>query len=85
MIKEDLEKSVDLMLSEDYKDRFKAEHLQLRARCESMKIMLDKYIAGTLDYKPSCSIVKLSGQLAYMESYLNILEERAKIEGVELC
>ena len=84
MVNENFKKSAELMLSSDYKKRFIAEHMQLQERCKSLKTMLDKYIAGTLDYVPSCSIVMLSGQLAYMESYLNVLEERAKIEGISL-
>ena len=79
-----LVKSIDLMLSSDYKDRFKAECIQLKARITSLTGMLEKYIAGTLDYVPSCSIIQLSGQLAYMEAYLNSLEEGAKIEGIDL-
>ena len=81
MVNENFKKSAELMLSPDYKKRFIAE---LKERCESLKTMLDKYITETLDYVPSCSIVMLSGQLAYMESYLNVLEERAKIEGISL-
>ena len=84
MVNENFKKSAELMLSPNYKMRFIAEHMQLKERCESLKTMLDKYIAGTLDYVPSCSIIMLSGQLAYMESYLNVLEERAKIEGISL-
>lgn len=35
------------------------------------------------NFKKSAELM-LSGQLAYMESYLNVLEERAKIEGISL-
>ena len=79
-----LVKSIDLMLSSDYKDRFKAECIQLKARITSLTGMLEKYIAGTLTFKPTCSILMLSRQLAHMEAYLNSLEERAKIEGIDL-
>ena len=84
MINEDLKKSADLMLSSDYKERFKAEYMQLKTRCEGLKVMLDKYIAGTLTFKPTCSILMLSEQLAHMKSYLISLDERARLEGIDI-
>ena len=46
--------------------------------------MLKKYKEGTLTFEPTCSYELLHTQLVYMECYLNTLEERAKIEGIEL-
>lgn len=73
-----------MMQSSDYKERFKAEYLQLKIRITGLSIALKKYKDDTLTFKPSCSYELLHTQLVYMECYLNILEERAKIEGIEL-
>ena len=80
----ELEKTVPGMLSADYKERFKAEFIQLRIRRDKLRRMLIKYEAGTLDFKPTCSLALLREQLTAMEDYLYILEVRAQIEGVVL-
>ncbi|WP_415331020.1 crAss001_48 related protein [Clostridium perfringens] len=79
-----LNETVQMMASTDYKDRFKAEYLQLKIRIEGLSNMLKKYKKGTLTFEPTCSYELLHTQLVYMECYLNTLEERAKIEGIEL-
>ncbi|HHD2753285.1 TPA: hypothetical protein ACOTG0_002094 [Clostridium perfringens] len=79
-----LNETVQMMGSTDYKDRFKAEYLQLKIRIEGLSNMLEKYRTGTLNFKPSCSYELLHTQLVYMECYLNTLEERAAIENIEL-
>lgn len=79
-----LNETVKMMASEDYKERFKAEYLQLKIRIEGLSNMLKKYKEGTLTFEPICSYELLHTQLVYMECYLNTLEERAKIEGIEL-
>ena len=50
-----LEETAKMMLSEDYKERFKAEYYQLVNRYEGLKLMLKRWDAGTLDFKPACS------------------------------
>lgn len=72
------------MVSEDYKERFKAEYLQLKIRIDGLYNMLSKYKEGTLTFKPSCSYDLLDKQLFAMQMYLLLLEERAEIEGIEL-
>ena len=47
-----LEDTEDLMYSSDFKDRFKAEYYQTKIRYEKLHKMLNKYKAGTLDFKP---------------------------------
>ena len=37
-----------------------------------------------LDFTPYCDYDLLHTQLVYMECYMNVLEERAKIEDIEL-
>lgn len=80
----ELKDTIELMNSEDYKDRFKAEYLQTKIRYNKLHQMLIKNEAGTLDFKPICPIVKLQEQKRYMGEYLRCLEVRAVIEGIEL-
>lgn len=49
-----LEETVELMLSNDYKDRFKAEYWQLKIRTIKLNDMVNKFYSGDLDFKPSC-------------------------------
>ena len=80
----ELERLIELMKSEDYKDRFRAEYYQLEDRIDKLANMLQKYKAGTLNFTPSCSYELLSYQLQTMNAYKRVLEERAEIEGIEL-
>ena len=79
-----LNETAKMMVSADYKERFKAEYLQLKIRITGLSNMLKKYKEGRLTFKPNCSYELLHTQLVYMECYLNTLEERVKIEGIEL-
>lgn len=80
----ELERLIELMKSEDYKDRFRAEYYQLEDRIGKLANMLEKYKAGTLNFTPSCSYDLLNGQLKSMLLYLEYLTERAEIEGIEI-
>ena len=73
-----------LMKSADFKERFQAEYIQLKIRYTGLKVMLEKYKAGTLPFQPKCSYELLFTQLVYMENYMKVLEERAEIENINL-
>ena len=45
----ELQDTIELMKSSDFKDRFKAEYYQLDIRIKKLSDMLDKYKAGTLN------------------------------------
>ena len=79
-----LERLIELMKSEDYKDRFRAEYYQLEDRIDKLANMLEKYKAGTLNFTPSCSYELLNSQLKAMNEYLQYLTIRAEIEGIDL-
>ena len=79
-----LQDTIELMNSSDFKDRVKAEYYQLKIRRDGLKKMLKKYKEGTLEFTPNCSYELLHTQLVYMECYMNVLEERARIENIEL-
>ena len=42
------------MMSEDYKERFKAEYKQLEIRFDGLRGMLKKWDEGTLVFEPTC-------------------------------
>lgn len=79
-----LNDTVGMMNSTDYKERFKAEYYQLKIRMDGLSVMLEKYKNETLNFTPSCSYDMLNGQLGVMELYASYLEDRAKIEDIEL-
>ena len=80
----DLKDTTSLMSSEDYKERFKAEYFQTKIRYEKLHKIIVKFDAGTLTFQPSCPIGLLRNQKNFMGNYLNILEIRAEIEGINL-
>ena len=79
-----LKETVPMMESADYKERFKAEYLQLEIRVNGLRNMLKKYKDGTLPFTPTCSYDLLNGQLKAMGLYAQYLDERAEIEGIDL-
>lgn len=79
-----LEDTIDLMNSENYKDRFKAEYYQTKTRYDKLHKLIIKMEAGTCDFTPSCSLEIHKEQAKYMGMYLHILEVRAEIENIEL-
>ena len=80
----DLKDTVDLMNSNDFKDRFKAEYYQTKIRYDKLHAMIIKYEAGTLSFTPNCSLELLKHQASMMGQYLYDLEVRAEIEQIEL-
>lgn len=80
----ELKDTINMMTSADYKDRFRAEYWQLKIRLEKLRKMITKYQAGTLGFTPACSLELLKEQVEPMQLYLDVLEVRAEIEGVQL-
>lgn len=76
--------TVEMMNSEDYKERFRAEYFQLKLRMSGLSSMLVKYKNGELNFTPSCSYDLLNGQYKSMDMYASYLEERAIIENIDL-
>ena len=81
---EELAKTCELMMSPDYKERFKAEYIQLKNRFESLRSMLFAWYDGTLAFTPASPRDLYGEQFTYMELYLKVLKRRAAIEGIEL-
>ena len=80
----DLKDTVDMMNSSDYKERFKAEYMQVAIRYRKLFRMCVKYKAGTLDFVPHCSLELLTEQLRAMGNYIMLLEARAEVERIDL-
>ena len=79
-----LKDTVEMMNSEDFKERFKAEYYQLSLRLYSLTSMLYKWKNNMLDFEPKCSKETLENQLVFMQGYLDILRLRAEIEEIDL-
>lgn len=80
----ELHETIEMMTSEDYVERFKAEYWQTKIRYQKLHKMCVKYRAGTLNFTPTCSIELLEEQKSYMGRYLCCLEVRAELEGINL-
>ena len=80
----ELKDTIEMMNSEDYKERFKAEYYQTKIRYDKLHKMIVKMEAGTCNFAPSCSLEVHKEQAKYMGMYLHVLEVRAQIEKIEL-
>lgn len=69
---------------ENYKQRMIEEYKQLAERFIKLGRMIEKHNSGTLDFKPACPMELLEDQYCAMRLYLNILIQRATIEGIGL-
>lgn len=84
----EFKETVDMMLSDDYKQRFKAEYHQTKTRYEKLKAFNTRIeaarLSGTDGPKHDCSEELLRNQQRVMGEYLHLLKVRAIIEKIEL-
>ena len=80
----ELNETVEMMNSSDYKERFRAEYLQNVIRYEKLKAMLDKWDREELNFTPTCPRSTYNMQIKAMTDYIAVLEARAVMEGIEL-
>jgi hypothetical protein len=80
----ELSKTVGMMNSTDYKERFKAEYYQTVFRWKKLKIMIDRWDKRELNFNPTCPRGIYDMQIRAMTDYIAVLEARAVIEGIEL-
>lgn len=78
----ELKDTVELMLSDDYKDRLKAETMQTAIRTYKLADMLSNW--DNLPFKPTCPKELLEQQITGMLIYLAKLGTRCEMEGIEL-
>lgn len=79
-----LEDTAMWMVSDDHRKRFAAEYLQTVIREERLAKVIERIADGTANFVPNCSIELLEEQRAAMLTYLYVLEERAKLEQVDV-
>lgn len=80
----ELKDTIDLMQSEDYRERFKAEYQQNVIRFQKLRTMLEKWDKGELNFAPTCPRGVYNLQIRAMADYIAVLEARAAIEGIAL-
>ncbi len=80
----ELKDTVPMMLSDDYRERFKAEYYQLAMRCEKLEVMYKKYKTGELPPEYATPMQTFFLQLPLMLKYKAVLEGRALSEGIDL-
>ena len=76
--------TVNMMTSEDWKDRFKAEYLQTKIRYEKLHKLIVKREVGKIGFETPISLKSWINQAKYMGLYLYELEKQAAIHGIEL-
>ena len=80
----ELKDTIDLMTSSDWKDRFKAEYLQVKIRYEKLHNLIVKREVGKHGFDTPISIESWKEQAHHMGLYLYELEKQAVIHGIEL-
>ena len=80
----ELKNTIEMMNSEDYKERFKAEYYQVVIRYQKLATMLEKWDEGELSFTPTCPRSTYNMQIKAMTDYIAVLEARAVMEGVDL-
>lgn len=84
----ELKDTVEMMKSEDYKERFKAEYLQTKIRYEKLKAFCNRIEAAEISEMPvpvhDCPLELLRKQQKAMGEYLHTLEIRSLIEEIVL-
>lgn len=80
----ELKDTVDAMLADSYEERFIAEYNQLAIRLEKLGRILDDAENGQLTFEPKSPICLLEAQFKAMYRYMQLLQERAEHEGIDL-
>ena len=74
----ELKDTIEMMTSEDYRERFKAEYLQTRIRAGRLHSLIQQ--GG----RPNIILAGMKMQLNHMLNYMAALTFRAYIEGLDL-
>ena len=77
-------KIIELIQSDDWKERLKGEFYELEDRIEKLYDMLDKWDKGKLNFTPTSDRKLYNEQLSTMVTLRSILGLRAKEAGNEL-
>lgn len=80
----DLDKIIELLKSDSYKERARGEYYFVKDKYEKLHAVIIKREAGKLDFDPNCPLEEWKAQAAAMRAYLYQLEIRACMEDIEL-
>lgn len=83
-VPKELPETANMMESTDYKQRFRAEYFQLLIRYQKLCNMVEKWDKGELNFTPTCPRAVYDVQLRHMKGYLETLQHRAGLEGVDV-
>lgn len=78
----ELKETVDLMLSDNFRDRLKAEYWQNVIRYNSLSMYIDKLKNSKNPYESAVPIKTLERQLTYMSLMNGVLEERLEADDI---
>lgn len=78
----ELKDTIQMMISDDYRLRFRAEYQQLQIRIQKLERVIENYNAQEPEFIPTCPERLLRSQLDTMKIYAFILEARACIENI---
>lgn len=78
----ELKDTIEMMQSDDYKERFKAEYYQAVIRYKKLNRMFVNW--DKLDFTPTCPKQTFMLQLRAMYDYIAVLKARADFEKIEL-
>ena len=80
----ELKDTVEMMNSEDYKERFKAEYCQVKIRYGKLKYMLERWDNELLNFVPTCPRSTYDIQIRAMSDSIAVVEARDVMEGIIL-
>lgn len=80
----ELKDTIELMTSEDWKDRFVAEYLQTKIRYEKLHRLIVRREVGKCDFITPISLDSWTCQAHHMGNYLHELEKQAVLHGIDL-
>lgn len=80
----ELKDTIELMSSDDWKDRFAAEYLQVKTRYEKLRRMIIKRELGKCDFVTPIPLQSWKAQAFHMFMYMYELEKQAVLHGIDL-
>lgn len=80
----ELKDTIELMTSDDWKDRFVAEYLQTKIRYEKLHRLIVRREVGKCDFLTPISLDSWMCQAHHMGNYLHELEKQAALHDIDL-
>lgn len=80
----ELKDTVNMMLSDDYKQRFIAEYVQISIRRSKLAQVIEDARNGCCKFNLSSDVPIYFAQIAAMDTYMHILQKRAADENIKL-